>query len=459
MLWLLIGVIWGNKINISHTDSLSYMPTLAVKGNKIAVAWTERHEFQRNFDIYYIESEDKGEHWSDIMKIAGEGDASINGLPCVVIDCTDVVHVVWSKNYVDLYWTYQCGDTWATPVNISPNCPGEESWHDVIVDKQNRIWVFWQTYGYDGQCRYTVYDGISWSEPVNFTHQPGGCGAPRVALDTAGNLHVVWSNSTDGYTAHIYYKKYNGIEWSEAEEVPCVEDLDWACDVRIDVDRTDKVWIIWVYNERPYCAYRDTEGWVGPFLVVNEKIIDPDFVIDDNGGLHLCWVGIDCVGRISYVYYSESTDTVWSSPLQISDSIAWDLSMAVDHEGYLYIVWSQRIWGRSPPDCNYDIYFLKGNLTGIEETFTPNSNEGNLLLLNSSKPVINFRLNNPDRVMMYIYNVAGQIMQQIDFGYKSSDVTHAFTITPDMFRESGVYFYYIRTPHETVAKGKLIVIR
>jgi len=454
---IILSISWSEPVNLSQSDAISYLPAIVCKDNRVAIAWTERHGFYLDWDIYYIQSDDGGEHWSSIERIWGE-DSSICTVPDIAIDSTNTIHVIWTQNYGDIFWTYQCGDTWATPVDIS-NQPGSEEDAVIVVDKQNRIWVFWREYGYDHQCYYVTYDGVSWSEPVNFTNQlNGSCYLPQVDIDTAGNLHVIWAYSEDGRRSHVYYKKYDSIEWSNAEIIPCIEDVDDR-DLKMKLDDKCRPWVIWGDNGCLYYAYRDTEGWKGPFLISDDEHRHQiDFVFDNEGHLHLIWIKITIASQFEYLYHSTLLDTGWTVPERLSNSPSIFPAIAIDDMNNLHVVWSQGPAVNGGGDQS-DLYYRKGTNVGVKEKLAQFTEYRDWLILGTSNPSLQFKLIKPAHVTVSIFELTGQTIKKFNLGYKASGTIHTFTIPPDMLTQSGIYFYQIATSHETVAKGKLIVIR
>jgi len=49
-----------------------------------------------NYEIYYRESEDWGATWSTSQRLSRTSGTS--GLPCIVVDSNDNLHVVWHDN-------------------------------------------------------------------------------------------------------------------------------------------------------------------------------------------------------------------------------------------------------------------------------------------------------------------------------------------------------------------------
>ena len=452
---VMICVVWSEPVNLSQSDAISYLPTIVCKNNMVAVAWTERHEFNRDWDIYYIQSNDGGEHWCNIQMICGE-DASICTEPAIAIDSTGSIHVVWLKDYDDIFWTYLCGDTWATPVDIS-NQPGDEGYPVIIVDKQNRVWCFWTLFSGNHQCYYAIYDGSSWSEPVSFTDQlNGACCRPQVDIDTAGNLHVIWLYNEDITHTYVYYKKYDSMEWSDAERIPCIENVDDPV-LRIKVDKKCRPWVIWRNNYRFYYTYKDTGGWYGPFSITDEPGALADCVFDSEGRLHLIWIRV-IMSRFEYLYHSTLLNTGWTTPEQLSESPSIFPAIAIDDMNNLHVVWSQGPAVNGGGDQS-DLYYRKGTNVGVKEKLAQFTEYRDWLILGTSNPSLQFKLIKPAHVTVSIFELTGQTIKKFNLGYKASGTIHTFTIPPDMLTQSGIYFYQIATPHETVAKGKLIVIR
>jgi hypothetical protein len=166
---------------------------------------------------------------------------------------------------------------------------------------------------------------------------------PDAAIDTEGNLHLVWSDSQP--TGDIYYAKFDGNSWSNPQNISIT---GHAGTPLIVVDGNDTIHVIW--KNSGYLYYKNCTAGTWMSLPVNigeyggstgfgPDCTCPSLLVDSGNNLHLLWVGGD--QDISYAKWQAGT---WSSPTNISNAsgyLADCQNMALDSKGYPHVVWHQ----------------------------------------------------------------------------------------------------------------------
>lgn len=458
---------WTEPVNISNTPISSYRCAIATeKDGKIHAVWTERYGIDQDHDIYYAYSENSGYSWSTPENICDN--SLICTAPDVVVDSNNVAHIVWMNLSIgDIFWTHQLGDTWATPVDIS-NQPGSEEKPVAVADKQGKIWVFWRQYLED--CYYVVYDGASWCSPQNLTNDTVPTGGARATVDTIGKLHAIWIRSPDGIHTYIQYSKYNGENWTDAEELPTL--FGNATGPKIETDSKQRPWVIWREYTGPdfhrlYYSHRDSAGWSFPSLIADEDRFTHNFVFDSGDCLHLFWSGKVNATDYSHLYYSFFDGASWSTAFDLSDTLAqsagWPDAI-VDSEDRLHLIWSESLeWGID----KMDVFYSKDDLTGVEENsedwYSKHISRQNFPNPFSSRTTIYYTVPEAAGVTLLISDLAGRILVDLDIGYKSKG-SHALSVPAKVLKKegsayAGVYFYRIEADGEVIARGKLVFLR
>jgi len=461
---------WTEAINLSNTPICSYNSAIAIGRNgELHVVWTERYGLNQDHDIYYARSEDGGDSWSTPENV--RDDSLICATPDVVVDSNNVVHIVWMNwSLGDIFWSHQLGDTWTTPVDISDQ-PGSEEEPTVVLDDQNNIWVFWRAYGADQQIYYNVYDGDSWSTPVNLTNDAVGNRYPDVVVDSLGHLHAVWMSSPGGGNSYIHYSTHDGIQWtSPPEQLPSLfGEATWP---RVEIDSEQRPWVIWREYTGPnfnrlYCAYRDSVGWSFPSPIANDDRFTHSFIIDSRDRLHLFWSGAVNATNYSHLYYSVFDRTSWSTPFDLSDTLAQSAGwpdVIVDIEDRLHLIWSESLeWGND----KMEVFYSKGRLTDVEENSEDLPSE-HISRQNFPNPfesttTIYYTLPEAGSVRLLMCDLAGRMLANLDMGYKSKG-SHALHVPAAALEKgggahAGVYFYRVEGRGEVVARGKLVLLR
>ncbi|NVM04730.1 MAG: hypothetical protein HWN67_20590 [Candidatus Helarchaeota archaeon] len=166
----------------------------------------------------------------------------------------------------------------------------------------------------------------SWANATVISDDPTGWNNgdswyPAIAIDSAGNVHVVWEDWTIGEWGtdiEIMYANYTAMGWSNATVIS-----------------------------------DDATGWN------TETSYDPDIAIDGDGNVHVVWYDdTDSVGEWGTdleIMYANRTGAGWSNATVISDdATGWNdgsslyPDIAIDGNGNVHVVWGDATngeWG------------------------------------------------------------------------------------------------------------------
>ncbi len=131
----------------------------------------------------------------------------------------------------------------------------------------------------------------AFAQPINVSNTPGVPSAsPRIATDTQGNVHAVWVEQAGGTTGDVYYAKGTlanlqigaAVNLSGCNRVIC-ETLEMCS---IDVDGSDRVYVVWVERNPGRIMLRTNTGgvWGAPYEVVSGSVYDAPRVAATAGG-------------------------------------------------------------------------------------------------------------------------------------------------------------------------------
>jgi hypothetical protein len=212
-----------------------------------------------------------------------------------------------------------------------------------------------------------------WRPVKRLTWTSASSAYPAIAADAAGNLHLVWAESSPGIGV-MYYKKSTdgGSTWSPRQR------LNWtAADSRypdIAVDNSGNPHVVWIEFRTP-----------GGFEIFYKKSPDggatwpasrrlswtpgesswPDIGVDYSGNPFVVWN--DYEGYNSDIYYRASTDggSNWQPKKRISWTTGYSIAPALpaDLNGDRHVVW----WDDTPG--NNEIYYRRKN--AWESTWLP----------------------------------------------------------------------------------------
>ncbi len=200
------GASWTPPVNISWTAGWSWTPAIAAdtSGN-LFVAWWD---LTVNEEIYFSRSTDSGVTWSFPLNLSNTpvGESTT---PDIAVDNSGNINVIWDDEFPDpdelVYFSRSTngGATWTTPADISNNAPFDYG-SVIAVDTAvniNVVWRSWTTGRPELFFSRSIDDGVNWSFPVNVSNITPNCERQAIAVDSAGNIYIVW----EGSAGEIYF--------------------------------------------------------------------------------------------------------------------------------------------------------------------------------------------------------------------------------------------------------------
>jgi len=294
---------------------------------RIWVAWTR--SIRGNFSIVYQTSFDLGASWSSETVLTM--DASVDTSPSIFQDVNGSIWVVWASDRTggyDLYYklSFDGGLTWSDAIRLTTD-PGDDLSPAVTQTVNGSIWVVWasdRTGGYDLYYKISFDGGLTWSIANRLTTNSTYDKLPSIFQTSDGNVWVVWSSNNEQEEYEIFYKTYNGSSWSnETQLTASPNDID--TDPTILETLSETILIFW--------SSRGT----GPSAVTDDLYYKYS---SDNGA---AWSD-----RILFTKDSIQYDDTWPTVMQARDTKVW-------------VAWTSNRGDQ--PDGNWDIYF-KTSLAG-----------------------------------------------------------------------------------------------
>ncbi|MFX1477574.1 MAG: OmpL47-type beta-barrel domain-containing protein [Promethearchaeota archaeon] len=282
---------------------------------------------------------------------------------------------------------------WTTTEVISTESTLSSQYPEIAIDGNGNVHVVWEDYtDLDGQGTdyeldifYKRWDAISsiWTTTeVVSTESTNQSRAPTLTVDGAGNVHVVWRDSTNydgsGTDYDIFYKRWNAISstWTTTEVVS-TESTGQSGEPTVTVDSAGNVHVAW-YSNDIYYKRRDaiSSTWTTTELVSTESTGGswyPSIAVDGNGNVHLVWYGDENYsgsGTDNDIFYKRwnATSNTWTTAEIISTESTGESTLptiAVDGSGNVHVAWND---DTMDSDSSWDIYYKRW--VAINNTWT-----------------------------------------------------------------------------------------
>ena len=239
------GVTWTTSQNLTQNSVWSYSPDIAVdSSNNLHVVWIDDH-FTANYEVCYMKSTDGGATWS-AGEVLTFSDFNECHEPTIFVDSFDNLHLVasqppWWIPGTDPEICYKksadAGVTWTDDRLITSNS-GYSVKPKIAVDSSNNPHVVWcdNTPGnYEIYYQKSTDGGATWTTSKRLTRNSGWSYSPDIAVDSSDNPHVVWHDTTPG-NYEIYYKKSKnrGATWTTSKRLTWTSGISQEPDIAVD---------------------------------------------------------------------------------------------------------------------------------------------------------------------------------------------------------------------------------
>jgi len=257
----------------------------------------------------------------------------------------------------DLYANhYSVTEGWSTKIQIN-NIGSEFTFADspdVVMDAQGNAMVVWSEVTNAASSiyanRYTVGNGWGSAQLIETTDAENA-NAPQLAVDSYGNVTVVWDQTNGSGYRDIWINYYfkATAEWGEAREYKTVN-VD-VSNADIAISQNGISIITWEQGNDLYfdfyCCVGGLENYGNSGYIssaITSDTTDSKIVFDSDNNATIVWSEGDPDGGSFDLYsrYLTAGSTIWSDATLItSDSILPSYDMAVDPYGNVIMVWRQ----------------------------------------------------------------------------------------------------------------------
>ncbi len=354
-----VNISKSADVRLTNDADVSIIPRIVADSNdNLHVVWVDNRD--GNSQIYY-KNYTSADGWSSDVKLTSATGSSVS--PDIGIDSNNDLHVVWYDNRDgsdEIYYkNYTSTGGWSSDVRLTDNASASRTPRIAIDSTNNNLHVVWYD-NRDGNEEIYYKNCTSaggWSSDVRLTDDAGTSWHSDIAVDSGGNLSVVWDDNRDG-NYEIYYKNYtSGGGWSSDVRLTSAAGDSWHSEIA--VDSGGNLSVVWEDNrdgndEIYYKNHTSASGWSADVRLTNDVGLseNPAVATDSSNDIHIVWYdGRD--GNFEVYYKNSTSSSGWSSDVRLTN--ASDASeypdLAIDSGDNLHIVWYD--WR----DGNAEIYY------------------------------------------------------------------------------------------------------
>jgi hypothetical protein len=287
--------------------------------------------------------------------------------PDIAVDNSGNIYVIWEEDTLiyDVYFSRSTdiGVTWSQDLNLAVASGYGWSWRpDIAVDSNGNINIASTAYSNELEVHFSrsTDNGANWSQGVNISLSGEKATNPAIALDSAGNINVVfeeWAevDPSPEYFEDIYFLRSqdDGVSWSQKVNISNTSTS--SIFPAVEVDNSGNVYVVWMEGEwgteEIYFNRSQDNGvsWSQNVNISNRQTrsLYPDIAADNSGNIYVVWEDSGNTGADLYFKHSSDMGVSWSQASNITNTILGDSyspAMVVDSAGNINIVWTFSTW-------------------------------------------------------------------------------------------------------------------
>jgi len=360
---------WTPAKRLTWTSGYSYSPAIAVDSfGHLHLVW---HEYPPgNEELYYMKSTDGGATWTPAKRLTWTSGNSWN--PAIVVDASGKLYLVWRDSTpgfdYEIYFKKSTdgGGTW-TPSKRLTWTSGLSSYPNIAIDSVGNLHLVWTDNAPGNDELYykkSTDEGASWSKMKRITWTPGYSNYPAIVAEPSNYIHTIWEDDSPGNN-QLYYKKSTdeGASWSKMKRITWTSNHSfWPVAA---VDSSGNLHVIWGEKLSDGVElYHKKSTDSGATWTTNKRITwtsgrcyYPAITVDSSDHLYVVWYD-DGPGNAE-IFYKKTTDggATWSASQRITwnSGHSYDPAIAVDLSSNIHVLWTDGTPG------NDEIYYKKGN--------------------------------------------------------------------------------------------------
>lgn len=257
----------------------------------------------------------------------------------------------------------------------------------VAIGSHGEIYAVWRaprTWPNDGDIYFAIWEpgAASWTPGIRVNNDPVGFAdqrAPAIAVDSDGNVHVVWQDYRNGaQDPDIYWAKraaQSGV-WSSNQRVNDDFAGGFQANPALTVDRSNNAYAIWEDSRNGRHLYAARLPADGIFWGTNRRVTadatdpgpqNPDIAVDGGGNTYAVWEDYGRGTQNPDILFAVQPpgNSVWGPAMRVNDDSGTAAqhtpAIAASDSGVVYAVWQDYRNGFTDPDI-YIAWWLFGDV-------------------------------------------------------------------------------------------------
>jgi len=229
-------------------------------------------------------------------------------------------------------------------VNLSKTS-GDSLWPAIAVNSAGEIMVVWTEWS-SGQNYYSINRGGQWSSPKICGVTSQQAWTNELSVDSYGMFHLSFADGWASSTRDIIYSYFTGKNWSTPElTLRSPWNSAWN---KMDIDSNNDISILWhhcyVGKDAPPSSdivlmrKKRMGNWPLSYENISRQRVGPSIcpaIAVKDGNVYAVWMEGENPRR---TYFCEKTGGVWRTPIELKGMQCYYLEMDVDDSGNIHIV-------------------------------------------------------------------------------------------------------------------------
>src|SRR5437660_4717941 len=352
---------------VSNSLGCSFSPVMAVDAAAhINIVWEDSPDCSfGTSNIFFSRSTDGGMTFSAPTNLSATMNTALYSVPQIAVDTTGNISVLWESDTGNLaIWFSSSSDggtTFSAPKMVSTN-PSGSMGPQIAVDKSGNINVVWEDdiAGHsDISFSRSTDNGTTFSPPVNLSNPLGNAiaNAARLAigLDIAANINVVWSNDCGGnFDIFLSRSVDNGASFSSPKNLSGTPGS--SGNPQLFVDAAGNINVVWEESS-PADIFFVRSGDAGATFSSAQNLSHNSgpstnawLTVDAGANINVAWE--DTTPGNRDILFTRSTDsgaTFFPTPLNLSNNsgLSTAVQIAADKNGNINVAWQDSTPGVS----------------------------------------------------------------------------------------------------------------